>query len=253
MSPDYIASNYCYEKEFQRAIQLQEERKLIIVPIILEPCDWLNTPFKDFKAIPTDGKPISTWANVNTAFLNVTENLRKLIVSAGQTEVSVAVSSNSGFKSGRNYRVKKDFDTIEKLEFKEKSFKELTDLLKRYMEEINVLENIKTRIYKDAPSEFECMIVNRNKIGSECLLKVSFDSSSSTNSGYAFNRNDLKYELHKDGRNNEKGFILKLDEYHLFWEDSNSLFYPRDSQELSIQEMADLIWEEWLESVDISL
>jgi len=46
VSPDYIASQYCYEKEFQRALRRAEAGKTRIVPIILEPCDWLSTPLR---------------------------------------------------------------------------------------------------------------------------------------------------------------------------------------------------------------
>ncbi|KAA3514054.1 hypothetical protein CPJ18_11045 [Agrobacterium rosae] len=43
VSPDYLASNYCYEKEFQEALRRAEVGELHIVPVILEPCDWLGT------------------------------------------------------------------------------------------------------------------------------------------------------------------------------------------------------------------
>jgi hypothetical protein len=48
------------------------------VPIILEPCDWKNTPLRKLKALPRDGISISTWANQNEAYLNVVEELRDL-------------------------------------------------------------------------------------------------------------------------------------------------------------------------------
>lgn len=57
LSPDYLASNYCYETEFLHALKLAEEGKIRIVPVILEPCEWLKSPFKDFMALPKDGKP----------------------------------------------------------------------------------------------------------------------------------------------------------------------------------------------------
>ena len=55
LSPDYISSKYCYEKEFQKALEMLSEGKIIIIPIIIEVCDWLSTPFKEFKALPRDG------------------------------------------------------------------------------------------------------------------------------------------------------------------------------------------------------
>src|SRR5687767_13106019 len=110
LSPEYIASNYCYNKEFEKAMEMQKAGELIIVPVILESCDWLNTPFKDFKALPKDGKPIRTWENKNTAYLDVIQNLRKLIENdLSSVESSPTIKRNSHVPT-RNYRIKKDFD-----------------------------------------------------------------------------------------------------------------------------------------------
>ncbi len=48
-SPDYIASNYCYDKELESALEREERGELAIVPVIFEPCDWLSTPLQKFK------------------------------------------------------------------------------------------------------------------------------------------------------------------------------------------------------------
>jgi hypothetical protein len=79
VSPDYIASRYCYETEFQRAFALTEAGKMRIVPVILEHCDWLSTPLRKFLALPKDGLPISTWTNQNEAFLDVVTGLRRVL------------------------------------------------------------------------------------------------------------------------------------------------------------------------------
>jgi hypothetical protein len=42
LSPDYLASRYCYDEEFQQALALAHVGAMRIVPIILEPCDWLS-------------------------------------------------------------------------------------------------------------------------------------------------------------------------------------------------------------------
>lgn len=49
-----------------------------IVPVVVEPCDWQSTPLGGLNALPKDGKPVSEWQNINTAFLDVIQNLRKL-------------------------------------------------------------------------------------------------------------------------------------------------------------------------------
>src|SRR4029077_7550258 len=79
VSPDFLNSGYCYEKEMKRAIQRHDAGGLVIVPVILEPCDWRASPLSQFKAVPKDGKPISEWTNPNTAFLDVVTELRRLV------------------------------------------------------------------------------------------------------------------------------------------------------------------------------
>lgn len=69
VSPDYLASNYCYEKEFEAAQKLEAEGRLHIVPVIVEPCDWLSSPLKSRMALPKDGKAIPEWTNENVAYL----------------------------------------------------------------------------------------------------------------------------------------------------------------------------------------
>ena len=56
VSPDFLASNYCYEREMEIALKRHDEGSLRVVPIILEACDWKSTPLGKLKIIPKDGK-----------------------------------------------------------------------------------------------------------------------------------------------------------------------------------------------------
>src|SRR5882757_3406983 len=52
VSPDFLASNYCYEREMEVALKRHEEASLRVIPVILEPCDWKSTPLGKLKALP---------------------------------------------------------------------------------------------------------------------------------------------------------------------------------------------------------
>jgi hypothetical protein len=248
LSPDYIASDYCYEKEFQRAIELNEQGKIIIVPVILEPCDWLSTPFQAFKAVPRDGKAIATWENKNTAFLEVIQSIRKLVSSKGPSGLPQKVKNNAGGEMSRNYRVKKDFDSIERMEFCDKTFSEVKEHLKRYLTEVIELDNIKARTIQDDDSTFESILVNRNKINTESELKFFVENVDSYMTGPK--QKQLAYTITKSDRfsNQKDKFTLANDDYHLFWKKRDSNF---NMKEFDSKEIADLIWNEWLESVGI--
>lgn len=251
LSPDYIASNYCYEKEFKRALELEEQGKLIIIPIIVEPCDWLSTPFKEFKALPKDGKPVSSWENKNTAFLDVIQNIRKLITDQNVIKETPAKIKLSSTAFSRNYRIQKDFDSIEKMEFAEKTFLEICEYLKRYIEEVIQMDNIKARTLIENNKEFECLLVNRNKIATESHLKLSINSESSGMLGFNSNQMQINYSISNNNRPNNKSFALSFDQYHLFWLENNFFSNSHSAKELTSKSISDIIWSEWLESVGI--
>lgn len=257
LSPDYIASNYCYEEEFQKALEYNAAGQLTIIPVILEPCEWQSTPFKEFKALPKDGKPISTWQNANTAFLDVIQNLRRLVQGVAEnssTPRQVAIDPVRQSPS-RNYRVKKDFDSIQKMEFVEQSFAEITKTLVMYIEELREVDDqIKCRLTEQTDRAFEAILVNRNMIGAEATLQVQ--ASPSDNRGGAYivqasrNGKDIQYTIKADRRNDTKGFSLSFDEFHMFWTE-NSNYYNNQQKELVAKDIVDAIWKEWLGSVGI--
>lgn len=81
ISPRFMASEYCYDKEMQLAMERHNARTARVIPIILKPVDWKDTPFSRLQVLPTDGKPINTWDNQDEAFLNVVQGIRRAVES----------------------------------------------------------------------------------------------------------------------------------------------------------------------------
>jgi TIR domain len=79
VSPAFLASDYCYKTEMKRAIERYEAGEVRVIPIILRPCEWQKTPFARLKALPKDGKPITTWGNRDEALLDVAKELRRVV------------------------------------------------------------------------------------------------------------------------------------------------------------------------------
>lgn len=82
-SPDFLASEYCYDLEMRQALERHEAGTATVIPVILRPCEWDRTPFGRFRALPTDGRPISKWADLDDAFLDVTRGIRAALESRG--------------------------------------------------------------------------------------------------------------------------------------------------------------------------
>jgi hypothetical protein len=81
ISPPFIASKYCYDVEMTRAMQRHEMGATRVIPIILRPVDWINTPFRHLKALPNDARAITTWRNRDEAFLDVVKGIRRVVMS----------------------------------------------------------------------------------------------------------------------------------------------------------------------------
>lgn len=79
VTPDFLASDYCVEVEMKRAFEKYSDGSVRIVPLIMEPCDWVSTPLRQLKALPRDGKPVSKWDNQNDAYLDIVKGLRALL------------------------------------------------------------------------------------------------------------------------------------------------------------------------------
>ena len=79
VSADFIASDYCYDIEMKRALERQEAGEARVIPIILRRVDWKSAPFGKLQALPTDGKPITSWANRDDAFFAVAAGIRNVV------------------------------------------------------------------------------------------------------------------------------------------------------------------------------
>ncbi len=79
ISPDFLNSGYAYDIEFQESFIRHQKKETIIVPIIVRFCDWKESPLKTLNVLPTDGKPIKDWDDIDEAFQNVVDNLKRII------------------------------------------------------------------------------------------------------------------------------------------------------------------------------
>jgi len=81
ITPDFIYSQYCFDLEMQRAVERHNQGTARVIPIIVRPCDWQESPFSRLQVLPRDAKPISTWSDRDEAFLNVVQGIRRAVES----------------------------------------------------------------------------------------------------------------------------------------------------------------------------
>lgn len=110
VSPDFIASEYCYGKELSIAIENHESNKSIVIPVIVRPVDWEDAPFAKLQALPKDALPVTTWPNEDEAWLNVANGIKKAVNEISKKKIREG--ENAGLLSMRDM-LAKEIDRID--------------------------------------------------------------------------------------------------------------------------------------------
>jgi hypothetical protein len=99
ISPDFVDSDYCYQREMRSALRRHAKGQARVIPIILRPVDWLRTPIGRLLALPRDGKPVTSWHRRDEALLDVAKGVRIAVEEIGSNRFGAApVWGKSGTK-----------------------------------------------------------------------------------------------------------------------------------------------------------
>jgi TIR domain/Domain of unknown function (DUF4384) len=79
ISPDFIASDYCFDREMTLALERHAAGEARVIPIILRPADWQTARFARLQALPTGGEAITSWPDRDAAFVDVVRGIRAAI------------------------------------------------------------------------------------------------------------------------------------------------------------------------------
>ncbi len=250
VSPDYLASNYCYDKEFKYAMSLSEANKIRIIPVILEPCDWLASPLSQFMALPKDGKPISEWTNQNNAFLDVVTGLRRMLEEADNNAASTAFSRDSTREIiGKRPRIKQDFDSIQKSDFADKTYLAVRSYFESSCKELNDAGDgiIKSKFEPMGPTVFTCTVVNRSRRSAgEAHITVR----NSKRRGH-FGDINYVYQAHAEDGTSNGSIRIEADDYNLYLKMDNLSHYGRDEPKYSPEQAAEKLWVDFVKNAGV--
>jgi hypothetical protein len=82
ISANFLASSACLKEQAQ-ALELMKKKGITVIPVILSPCGWLDVEsISSLLALPTDGKPVTGFADTDGAWNNVYEGLKRSLEDA---------------------------------------------------------------------------------------------------------------------------------------------------------------------------
>ena len=183
LSPDFLASNYCYDIEVKRAMERQRAGLVQVIPVILRPCDWQNgTPFSGLVAVPKDGKPVIKWPNLDDAFLDITKAVRRALeahkgpslsrVPARSDRAAPEPATNrSAQVRSSNLRVAKSFNDRDRDRFLAESFDYMANLFEGSLDELRARNpEIDTTFTRIDAKQFSAIIYRSGSAVARCRI-----------------------------------------------------------------------------------
>lgn len=81
LSADFLNSEYCFGVEVEKALARLKRGEVKVVPILLRPCLWHESPFGELQIIPRDAKAVksSHWPSDAEAFTDVASEIARLV------------------------------------------------------------------------------------------------------------------------------------------------------------------------------
>ena len=251
VSAHFLASDYCYEKEMKRSIEKHEDGSSVVIPVILHPCDWHSSPFGHLRATPTDGKPVSMFANQHEAFAIIAKDVRESARSISKPLSSKDEHQRKRFQvdishkdRSSNLRIKRKFDDHERDEFLENSYEYIVRYFEGSLQELSERNpHIKTRFKRLSETGFAAFIYDSGERVAEC--SVYYGESSFGSAGIAYSHSgDVQRNSYNESLSVvDDGFTLQLKPLGI------QIFDNRRDDSMSQQGAAEYYWSLFIRSL----
>jgi hypothetical protein len=246
ISPDFIASDYCYELEMKLAMEKHRKGEARVIPVILRPCDWKDLPFGKLLATPRDGRAITMWPNSDEAFLDVVTSIKRALSEMGRkcephghgptAPPSASASSVQGSTRSSNLRITKKFTDLDRDRFRHDGF----EYIARFFE-----NSLKELVIRNAGVEQTFRRIDANRFSAAAYRggeKVCGGSASIT--GAVMGHDSIEYSMSDEPRGGmNEAVSVKADDQTLYFEALGMQTFGREKEKLTFQGAAELFWE----------
>jgi hypothetical protein len=196
ISPDFINSDYCYDREMTVAMERHERGEAIVIPVILRACQWHGAPFGKLNATPPDGRPITQAVDRDQAFLEVANAVQAAAKRLGGGSAPAPSTRQPAYTfqpmpvaqvapRSSNLRITKTFTDRDKDRFKHEAFEFLAKFFENTLDELAKRnEGIDGDFRRIDANRFHASVYRNGKALSRCTVYVGGDRGFS--SGIAF-------------------------------------------------------------------
>ncbi len=99
ISPDFMTSEYCYSKEMKQAMKRHESGEARVIPLLLRPGIWQESPFAKLQVLPNNARAVTEWRNRDKAFSAIAQGIEQ-VAKEQLTKQSMAQSPSTTNTTG---------------------------------------------------------------------------------------------------------------------------------------------------------
>jgi hypothetical protein len=96
ISADFLASDFCWDRELQRAMERHDRGDAKVVPVFIQPCDWKGAPFGKLQGVPKDAVPICDFKTPAHGFTEAAKTIRRLVEALQQQPQHTQATGHEG-------------------------------------------------------------------------------------------------------------------------------------------------------------
>jgi hypothetical protein len=78
VSRDFLDAPYIEENELPKALDRHRAGKARLIPLIVRPCNWEDTPLSELQTATGDTRPLANWRNKDAAYMIIEKQLEKV-------------------------------------------------------------------------------------------------------------------------------------------------------------------------------
>jgi len=249
VSASFLSSHYCYSIEMNRALERHGNNECSVVPVILRACDWSHTPLGQLLAIPTDGKPITSWANPDEAYTDVVRQIRKLLshhskAASVQTAATVSAPTPGPFSAtarqpdrpqrSSNLRLRKEFTDYDKDEFAHSGFQYIKRFFENSLGELGARNpGVQGTMRSISDVRFTASIYRDGRVIAECAIAI----------GENFGRNSITYSGQVSSNGYNEILSVEADDQDIHFKSQMGSSLNGRNSKLSEEGAAEFFWD----------
>lgn len=251
VSPDFLASDYCYDREMIRAVERHDVGEAVVIPVFLRACSWKRTPFGKIQGTPPDARPVTQWPDRDQAFLEVSKAVEAAVerlqrgVKPAQAPLTPAASAAGALITpapalgprSSNLRLAKTFTQRDKDAFQFETFEYVARFFQNSLHELEARNaGVETTFRRIDANRFTSVAYYGGQAAARCTIFTA---------GQPFGQG-IGYSTSDDGRTSSFNEHLRVDadDQSMFLRGMGMQFHTGGSREekLSQEGAAELFW-----------